>query len=426
MAVRTEEARVKVYRNLDEIAKKYHFAPLDEGLNGKPLRKNLMLMTLTHLLDKNCLLVGEPGWGKTTGAKIIVAKLSGLPKDLYDSVEIRGNPQKYEEKLVGRPDYGQLAQGKEAVVWQATFGVDDIIIDEGNRLPYDSQDVILQGVDTGLWIYLNRVLYEGKKPMFMTLNERTGYHQNGLLPALKDRMDIVIEQKYWRTGDAFDFDEAKRRVETELCRHDYTQVALDALAKGYEPYKKALAKRPVNGHITAEEKTAVRQDMLSLELDNDAMLFIQAFMAEINYSEQYGCKRSGDPSSPDTHDKHYAGVSVKNSFSPRSAMAVTDYAKALAWFLQDRVVGLDHVRYVLPHVFAHKAEFTDEYKNTHGGDRRKDNEILHLANTLVTEVAKRYSDTIQPMKNVIARVRKQDLTPEERKAKKLKLSDGTP
>ena len=427
MIARTEEARVKVYRSLSEIANKFHFAPLDEGLNGKAIHKNLVLMTLSYLLDRNHLLVGEPGWGKTTGAKIICARLSGRPYDMYDAVEIRGNPQKYEEKMVGRPDYGRLAKGEEAVVWQGTFGVDALIVDEGNRLPYDSQDVLLQGIDTGRWNYMNRSMFAGKKPAFMTVNERTGYHQNGLLPALKDRFDIFTEEGFWTTLVVSEFAAAKAAIEAELGNPEFTRKALDALAKDYASYEKALTGRPIKGHLSRDEKAAIQQEIRSLSLigkDNDGMLLLQAFMAEVNYSAQYGFKRSSDPLSPDTHDKHYAGVSVKHSFSPRSAMAVEDYARALAWLLQE-TPSIDHVRYVLPHVFGHKAEFSDDYKNAHGGAARRDNETLHLAKTLVSEVAKRYAESVQPMKNFIARLQKADLSEKERKDRKVKLSDGT-
>ncbi|MEW6035311.1 MAG: AAA family ATPase [Candidatus Micrarchaeota archaeon] len=397
----TQEPRVKVYSALSDIAGRFHFAPLDEGPAGRLMHRNLVLMALSCLMDKNHLLVGEPGWGKTTGAKILAARLTGLPYDLYDAMEIRGNPQKYEEKIVGRPHYGRLARGEESVVWQGSFGLDVLNIDEANRLPYDSQDVILQGIDTGRWNYQNQSLFEGKKPAFLTMNERTGNHENGLLPALKDRLDIVTEEAFFSTMVIFDFHAAKEAREKELCRPDFTSSAVSSLGLGYDKFKAALKKRPVEGHLTEDERKAIREQIASLEFDNDAMLFLQAFMAEINYSAQYGTKRASDPASQDTHDQMYAGVSVRHSFSPRSVMAAMDYARGLAWFMGGSP-GLDHVRYVLPHVFAHKADFSDDYKNKHGNAQRRDSQMLHLAKTLVSEVFLRYTTAIQPMKNLIS------------------------
>ena len=211
------DSRGKIYGVIKDVAERYHFAPLSEGpVAGKKMHANLVLMTLSYLLDKNHLLVGEPGWGKTTGAKILASRFSGLPYDLYDAVEIRGNPQKYEEKVVGRPDYGALAQGRERIIWQGSFGVDVLFVDEVNRLPLDTQDAILQGVDTGRWNYLNGSLYLGKRPAFMTMNDRTGNHEVGLLPALKDRIDVQTEEGYFTTMVVWEYRDAKARVREHL------------------------------------------------------------------------------------------------------------------------------------------------------------------------------------------------------------------
>jgi MoxR-like ATPase len=408
--------REMVYRLVARIANKYHFAPLEEGPTGseKFLHKNIVLMALTYLLDRNHLIIGEPGWGKTTIAKVVAAAFSGLPYNLYDAMEIRGHPQKFEEKIVGRPHYGSLARGEENVIWQGTFGLDAVIIDEINRLPPDTQDVLLQGIDTGRWNYLNHSLYEGKKPAFLTMNERDGDRENGLLPALKDRIDIVTEEKYFSTLIVFNLEEARRAIEHELCCEEYTQTVIDALARSYSDYKKVLReKRPIEGYLPHEKKLEIQEEIYARELENDALLFLQAFMAEINYSQQYGCKRAGDPKSPHTHDLNYAGVNVKHSFSPRSAMSALAYAKALAWFLGERSVTLDHMMYILPYVFAHKAHFHEDYINAHAGEVRSDCQIIHLAKELVKEVYERFTQCIQPVKNIIAKIQKGEINPND-------------
>ncbi len=408
------DPRTKVYQALSEITTKFHFAPLSEGPTAdRVMPKNLVFMALTYLLDKNHLLVGEPGWGKTTGAKILASKLSGLPYDLYDALEVRGHPQKYEEKIVARPHYGRLATGEESIIWQGSFALSVMMIDEANRLPLDSQDVILQGIDTGRWNYMNHSLYEGKKPTFATMNERTGNHENGFLPALKDRLDIVTEQVPLSTLLMFDLDGARQAVNSELCKPDYVGDALKELSKEYAQFSAYLKNRPIAGYLTAEEKADVQKEIYGMDMTkngNDAMLFLQAFAAEINFSEKYGYKRVSDPISDDTHDKTYAGICVKHSFSPRSMMAAMAYSKALAWFLQQDV-SIDHVRYVLPYIIAHKAGFTDDYKDAHGDKRVEgDSQSIDLAKVLVQEVHLRYGQCIQPMKNFIARIQSRTLT----------------
>ncbi|MFH0737044.1 MAG: AAA family ATPase [Candidatus Micrarchaeota archaeon] len=400
-----QNPRHKIYGIVSEVAEKYHFTPLSEGPAGSgKMHSNLVLMTLTYLLDRNHILAGEPGWGKTTVAKILASKLSGLPYDLYDAVEMRGNPQKYEEKIVARPDYGALAQGQERVRWQGSFGSDVLIGDEINRLSLDAQDAILQGLETHRWNYLNATLFEGKKPAFFTMNERTGNHEVGLLPALRDRMDIQTEEGFFTTMVLFDYKDAKSRVTANLCRPDFTQSALDALAIDYAKFKGTLQQRLVQGYLTHEEKADIQGHIRSLELDNDAMLFLQAAMAEINHSVQYGSKRASDPISTDTHDQSHAGIYVKNSFSPRTAMAAEDYAKGLAWFLGSAKASLDQVLYVLPYVFVPKAVFTDDYAHRHGNDVRQTSMAMHLATTLMREIHARYVTSVQPMKNLIAKI----------------------
>src|SRR3989338_8949854 len=129
-------------------------------------------MSLSYLMDRNHLLIGDPGWGKTTLAQIISSRFSGIPFDLYESLTIEGHPGLFTEKWKARPDYGLLNKGEERVIWQGGFSLDTFIVDEINRVSYDVQDEMLEGIRTGRWTYMSDVLYEGKKPTFLTMNDR--------------------------------------------------------------------------------------------------------------------------------------------------------------------------------------------------------------------------------------------------------------
>lgn len=420
MSTQTSVARRKIYSALSRMTERYHFVPLSEGPSGKDtmMPENLVLWSLTCALNGTALVSGEPGFGKTTGVKILASMLYGIPYDAIDALEIRANPQKYEEKIVARLHYGALNQGKEQVIWQGSFGLPVLLVDEGNRLPFDSQDVILQGIETGRWNYTNASLNEGKKPTFITMNQRTGHSNNGFIPALKDRFDIVTDVQFSTALDIPRYSDAKRAVQRELCNPEFVSGMLDALSRGYKDFKSSLERAPANdnGRLSESELEAVRGEIFGMDIsgaDNEPLLFLETVMSEINMCNQHGVKRSTDPISPDTHDKQYAGVNVQSGFSPRSAMAATDYARALAWFMGESEVRLDHVRYVLPHVLAHKAGFTDDYKNAHGNDVRAESEDMHLARTLVKEIHDRYTKCIQPMKNLIARIQEGRAKPEE-------------
>ncbi|MBI5051389.1 hypothetical protein HZC08_01385 [Candidatus Micrarchaeota archaeon] len=69
------DPRVKVYAALQDVTK-FHFAPLEEGPDGRRFPKNLVLMALDFLLGRNLMVIGAPGWGKTTGVKSIISRLT--------------------------------------------------------------------------------------------------------------------------------------------------------------------------------------------------------------------------------------------------------------------------------------------------------------------------------------------------------------
>ena len=59
---------------LYEILKKlstYHFSPVDGEINGNWFSINPTFEVLSYVLNRNHLLVGDPGWGKTTSTKIV-------------------------------------------------------------------------------------------------------------------------------------------------------------------------------------------------------------------------------------------------------------------------------------------------------------------------------------------------------------------
>jgi len=398
--------REKIIAALKDVTDKYLHTDIDGELKGKHFPNNLVFMTLSYILDRNHLLIGDPGWAKTTAVQALASKLSGIPLDLYESLTMHGNPGVFEEKLIGRPDFGQLATGKESVIWQGGFGLDALVIDEISRVPPGTQALLLEGIRTGRWSYMNATLYEGKKPTFLTMN----YADEGngrIIPPLEDRIDIVTEQK--PVAVFCDFQATDQARDKDLANHEATEQALDALkAKNYPAFKAAVEKTRKKDTFTPAEKKAVQAQIDKMKFHNEANYLLWAFQAEINYNDQYGFKRSADKISPATHDKNYAGINVTRSFSARPQIAARLYSKAIAWLLGDKEVQLDHVRYVLPYVSAHRLGFTSDYRNKHGNENRTDYEDLHLAKQLVADVYKTYQQSVQPLANLIARIQKKE------------------
>ena len=81
------------------------------------------------------LIVGEPGFGKTTSAEYVGSLLYRIPLGTVWEAEVSGHPEQTEEKIVGRPDLGELNQRNEDVVWSGFAVLPIKIVDEINRLP---------------------------------------------------------------------------------------------------------------------------------------------------------------------------------------------------------------------------------------------------------------------------------------------------
>jgi len=401
---------MKAVAMLNNIANRYHFAPLDGSVGSRRFYTNLSLLLLNAVLAENVLIKGEPGSGKTTSSKIVLASATGIPYDLYDAVEMRGNPQKYEEKIIGRFHFGKLQGGEELVIWQGTFVLPAIVVDEGNRFSAETQDVLLQGIDTGIWTYGNERVFVGKRPVFLTANHEDDGN-GALIPPLNDRMGIMVEQLQVSPVRRPQLRSAKLAVEEDLCSNSEVESALETLSKkGLEAFRtKAdeIAKGRLSKFswfISPTEMQNVRAAIESMAMDNDAELFLQSVMAEINYSAHYGQKRLCDPISDDSHDQQYVGNSTHGSFSARPGMSAERFAKGLAWLLGDASVSREHVHFILPHTFAHKAHFTDDFRNARASDHRADCEELHLAKKLTDNAFTHYTNSILPMKNFIALV----------------------
>lgn len=413
--------RERVRDSITNIQRDYHYVIVDGEIGDTRFPTGMTFMCLSYLLDKTHLLVGDPGWGKTTGAQLVASVLSGQPFDLYESLIISGHAGMFEEKMIGRPDYGALSEGKEQVIWQGGLSLDALIVDEINRIPEGAQGALLEGIRTGRWTYLNDVLYEGEKPVFLTQN----YEDRGtgtLIPPLADRFEIVTEKR--PTNPTWDFETTDKRVREDLAHPRHTERAMEALrtrnVKSDEEeqpgFDELLDERPVDDHLTLEEKNQIQAEIRNLDFTNDARLFLWAFMAEINFSDKYGVKRSEDPISDNPHDANYAGAQVTTPMSPRAKMATNEYARGIAWLLGVESVEVDHIRFVLPYTIAHRLEFTEAYADRHADEHREDFEDLALAKRLVSEVYDRYTGSdelgIAPeVKDLTAQVQQGDIDP---------------
>ncbi len=394
----------KLVRNVEIVAQRYFVDPSDEM--GIPHFK-LAVMALGYVLGANTLLTGEPGFGKTSAAKAMSAVLAGLPYDLFEACQIEGHPDQTHATLIGRPDFHKLHTEGEATIWNLAVYLPAVIADEINRLPEGKQDILLTAVDIGRWNSpLGHTIFRGKRPFFATANYKdSGNHL--LIPAMLDRFDISLEIGYTGPFHREQIEEAKRLRELELCNPIMTNDIMKLLGgkdvsdevkfkelEGYRLKFSARLKERGIWPLSDEELQKMRDYVLGLRLNQEAMIFLDSLEAEMNFSPLYGLKRRSDPVDASTHGKSLASGNVKNSMSPRPSLAIERYAKAVAYLAGRHEAGKEDVFCVAKYVLAHRLEPTEDFKAQFAERTRQTGgpESLELALQLLKGVEANYAE----------------------------------
>ncbi|MEM4260550.1 MAG: hypothetical protein QXG00_04900 [Candidatus Woesearchaeota archaeon] len=390
----------KVKDLYQRIKDEFYLCRDDLKVSGQDYNSALLLGVLTQLNKGKMLLFGEYGVGKTTSAEYLNAVFNNLPLDLVKQVAIRGDPQKTEEKMIGRPDYGKLHGQKEEVVWQHFILVPPKIIDEFNRIPESNQSMILNGVDRGRWNYLNYSINTGRQPFFATCNY-SDRGNNGLIPPMLDRFDVAVESKFSGVVNAISIsDDYENKKDKQLSNLKVTEKALSVL-NSRKPYKEIYNNLD---HLTGEhakflkgqgfqtlnnnEKARIVKEIEKIKLDNDAQTYFAFLIAEINVSPKYGQKRSIDQN--DTDDGLYLRAAFIGSGSRRADKTLKRYAQSLAWLQGKDKVNLDHITQIAPYVLWHRLKWTDEVASKFRDYNRDDPLDLYIAKQLLGEGTEEY------------------------------------
>ena len=354
-------------RNLYEaIRDNFYLCRDDFKSNGQSFNSALLLGTLTELNRGKMLLFGEYGGGKTTSAEYLNAIFNSLPLELVKRVAIRGNPQLTEEKMVGRPDYGKMHQGKEDVVWQHFALVGPKIFDEFNRLPESNQAVVLNGVDRGDWGYLNDFISTGKQPFFATCNY-ADRGNNSLIPPILDRFDVAVESKFPGVANVLHIAEDYfNEQEDDLNNPELTAKAVkilnskgsaDEIRKELETIvleQEGVLKSKGLDILTYEDKERIKQEITDVVLEKEAAQYFSFLVAEINTNAKYGQKRSIDPTT--NENGLYLQAAFTGSGSRREEKSIIRYAKSLAWLQESEQVNLEHITQIAPYVLWKKVD----------------------------------------------------------------------
>ena len=371
------------------------------------LHWNNTLLALTYELDYNGLIVGEPGFAKTTAMKVL-SVFSGYPFDLYEAAQIQGHPDQTMETMLARLDFSKLRE-KESVIWLTSAYLPVRLIDEVNRLTGGNQDEVLNALETGRFNYLNATFYTGKTPFLATANHPDdGNHV--LIPPIRDRFATHVEVGHIGSTYLEEIERAEDNIE-ELKDDELTTKIIDIINdpkktvkqrlelidKERQDYVKFIQSDEIGGFVhSKEDRKAVQKAIRAIELDDHARIFLQMIDSELNTTAQYGRKRSNDPIDKSNHAKNLASTNVQNAASPRAIIrGIKRYAQGLAYLLGDKITEKHHINAVAPHALGHRLEFTQDFKAAHETEKREGRygmtREMHFAKKLVEGVEQNFS-----------------------------------
>ncbi len=375
----------------------------DLDLQGEYVNSTLLLSLLTALIGGKALIIGEPGLGKTTAAEYVCALVYGVPLVVIWSSVVAGHPEQTEEKIIGRPDLGKLNQGEELIVWSHFARLPVKIVDEINRLPETKQSLILDGVERGKWEYLNQGLINDEFCLFATANYQD-QGTNTLIPPLLDRFDVLVESRHpganisYLIGQVSSRDSILRHAPSEatfleaLRSSNHGQDQQQSLESAYRRYGRILRQRCGVSAMSRTERQAVRRDITALELDLAANAFLRMVLAELSFCCKYGQKRSSEVCGEGCHYTGYLCYEVLNCASNRLPASIYRYAQALAWWLGETCVGVEHIRTILPYVLGHRTQWRESYMLARERENRHEPLPLYAARQATMAIFRRFHE----------------------------------
>jgi len=395
---------------------------------------NTTLLALSYIMDQNPLLVGEPGFAKTTAAKVISSVMSGFPFDLYESAQIQGHPDQTYETMIARPDFSKLSQ-EESVIWLSSAYLPVRIIDEINRLPGGNQDEILNAIETGRINYLNSTFFSGKTPVISTANHPDdGNHI--MIPPLRDRFGVHLEIGY--IGATYDenIETAQDNIRDELWDTDLTERIIGIIndqstdikdkfkqiEKARLPYARRLEAGEVGATVFDKNKKAkVYSRIREIPLTTEAKVLTQMINSELNSTHTFGRKRSNEMVDPSNHAQSLVSTSVENACSPRAIRALKDYSRALAYLTGATEVGKEFIEAMAPHVLGHRLEFTQDFKAKYEGKHREgqfgEPKEMHFSRALVRDVEANYAIVKQDVDLLVVALKNDGTLTKDQKAR---------
>jgi MoxR-like ATPase len=390
-----------------------YFSRPDLEIKGEKFNSALLLTLLTGLRQGKALIIGEPGLGKTTSAEYVCSLLYRVPLGTIWASEVSGHPEQTEEKIIGRPDLGRLNQGEEVVVWSHFVLLPTKIVDEINRLPETKQSMILDGVDRGNWEYLNDAVINSEYCLFATANYQDG-GTNTIIAPLIDRFDVMLESKH--PGPNLAFQIGMRGSNGTGLRDETLERAFHRVLNQRIPYESrrdqveelsgrfAETLRRDRGLDTLSrcDRDTIRYQMDEIPFDLDTNAFLRLVLSELSFCSHYGQRRFHEGCVEGCHFTSYLCHAVRNCISNRFPSSTRILSQALAWFLGDGEVGLEHLKVILPYTLAHRIQWKEETLARKEKESRNDPLPIHMAKEAVRQMHRRYVEQAPQIKSALA------------------------
>lgn len=406
------EQREKFHELYEYIKANHHLSASDFAVGKKKYNSSILLGLTSSILNGKTLFVGEYGLGKTTLAETLCSLTLSIPRSKVASSSIKGHPELNYEQMIGRPDLGKLNNGEEEVIWSDFVKSKGKLVDELNRIPEGKQNILLTGMQSNTWSYLNQSITSEDGPWFATKNYKDSGNYR-VIPPLMDRFDLAIETKSPGVNvsrllrdreepdiDLYDLEESREgSLEEEFRKHMKDQYGLELL--------------------TDKDKEIIRKQVKNQKISTEGNYFLDTLTAELSSCQVYGQKRSNDTCPTGCHFSQYACNKVNNTLSVRSTKSIAGYAKALSWIDGADEVTVRHIAKIAPYATWHKTGFEREYISNHVEDNREQPLDIYLMEKTVDNIQNRFTKIKKEQEKIVDYIVNDEISEARKLADKL-------
>jgi MoxR-like ATPase len=413
-------SRQKFLENYEFIKKNIYLCNSDLNIGKQKFNQALLFGMLSASLKGKTLYVGEYGLGKTTLSETISSVMNSIPLSIISNSSIKGQPELSYEQMIGRPDLGLLNKGTEKVIWSNFVKLPSKVVDEINRIPESKQNILLTGMQSNSWNFLNETYVSESSSWFATANYKDSGNYS-IIPPLLDRFDLCLESK----NPNINISRILRNKDTDLISYPKFLSKLNNhntdfnlnLEKIKLDFRNDVKKDYDLDLLTDVDLNNVSNQITNIGFSQETNLFLDLLLAEFSSCSYYGSKRSSDSCPSGCHYNTYSCSKISSPLSVRTQKALSTYSKALAWIDNKANVELDHVLKVAPLVMWHKSFIKEEYSLNKDQDKREDPLNLHITNELVRDVNKRFKSLKAHQEEIITYILNKDFVKATTKAK---------